>query len=134
METLITGDEFSIPVLEELDGTVRALNPVYIKPAEGHFFDYEAKYQGLSEEVVPAPHDQEVQDQLKMIAEAVHKVLECNGLSRTDIIMMDETPYVLEVNTLPGFTKQSLFPQSYASEGKTFNQLLDVIIQRELTK
>jgi D-alanine-D-alanine ligase len=134
VETLIDGEEFSIPVLEEINGVTRALTPVFIKPAEGHFFDYEAKYQGLSEEIVPPPHSQELQDQLKMIAEAVHKVLECTGLSRTDIIVKDGTPYVLEVNTLPGFTKQSLFPQSYASEGKTFNDLLNVIIERALAK
>lgn len=130
VETMIDGEEFSCPVLEEPDGTVRALTPVYIKPAEGHFFDYEAKYQGLSEEIVPPPHGTEVIELLQKVATAVHKVLECRGLSRTDIILKDGTPYVLEVNTLPGFTQQSLFPQSYASEGKTFTDLLDVIVER----
>lgn len=130
VETLIDGEEFSCPVLEEVDGSVRALTPVFIKPAEGHFFDYEAKYQGLSEEIVPPPHSEEVQELLKKVASAVHMVLECRGISRTDVILKDGTPYVLEVNTLPGFTQQSLFPQSYASEGKTFSDLLDVIIER----
>ncbi len=134
VETMIDGEEFSCPVLEEIDGTVRALTPIYIKPAEGHYFDYAAKYQGMSEEIVPPPHSQEIQDLIRNVAAAVHKVLECRGLSRTDIILKDGIPYVLEVNTLPGFTKQSLFPQSYASEGKTFGQLLDVIITRSFNR
>ena len=127
IETMIDGEEFSCPVLE-VDGEPKALNPVFIQPAEGHYFDYEAKYQGLSEEIVPAPHDKELQETLKNVALAVHKVLECDGLSRTDIIVKDGTPYVLEVNTLPGFTTESLFPKSYTSEGGSFSELLDTII------
>jgi len=132
VETLIDGMEFSIPVLEEGDGTPRALSPVLIQPAEGHYFDYEAKYEGLSEEIVPAPIEKELEDLLKNIALGVHKVLECRGISRTDIIVKEGTPYVLEVNTLPGFTSQSLFPKSFASEGKEFSELLDVLIEQAL--
>ncbi len=132
VEMMIDGDEFSVPVLE-VDGEPKALPPVYIKPAEGHFFDYEAKYEGLSEEIVPAPHDEDTQTSLKNIALAVHKVLECRGLSRTDIIMKDGTPYAIEVNTLPGFTAQSLFPQSFAVEEGSFDKLLDIIINEELS-
>ena len=129
VETLIKGDEFSCPVLEKADGSVQALPPVYIKPAiEGHFFDYEAKYEGASEEIVPAPFDTDLLELIQQTAVAVHTVLECRGLSRTDVIVNDGIPYVLEVNTLPGFTPQSRFPKSYEAEGGNFSQLLDEII------
>ena len=131
VERLITGDEFSCPVLE-VDGVPTAYPPVYIKPNEGHYFDYEAKYEGLSDEIVPAPFDDKILDMLKNVALAVHKVLECRGLSRTDIILYENTPYVLEVNTLPGFTSQSLFPKSFASIGGSFSALLDIIIKEAL--
>lgn len=132
VETMIDGDEFSCPVLEEEDGSLRVLNPVYIKPEEGKFFDFEAKYEGKSQEIVPAPHPAEIQETIKKTALAVHKVLECRGLSRTDVIVKDEVAYVLEVNTLPGFTGQSLFPQSYASEGGEFKDLISTIIENGL--
>lgn len=132
IETMIEGEELSCPVLEEEDGTLRVLNPVYIKPDEGHFFDFEAKYEGKSQEIVPAPQSEEIQEMVKKTALAVHKVLECRGLSRTDVIVKDEVAYVLEVNTLPGFTSASLFPQSYASEGGKFTDLISTIIENAL--
>jgi D-alanine-D-alanine ligase len=128
VEMLIDGEEFSVPVLE-INGEPKALSPVYIKPAEGHYFDYAAKYEGLSEEIVPAPFDDKTLDMLKNIALVVHKVLECKGLSRTDIILKDGTPYTIEVNTLPGFTAQSLFPKAFAADGGSFSELLDIIIE-----
>lgn len=132
IETMIDGEELSCPVLEEEDGSLRVLNPVYIKPDEGHFFDFEAKYEGKSQEIVPAPQSEEIQEIVKKTALAVHKVLECRGLSRTDVIVKDGVAYVLEVNTLPGFTSQSLFPQSFASEGGTFTELISTIIETAL--
>ncbi len=131
VEAVIEGDEFSCPVLE-INGEVKALPPVYIKPAEGHFFDYEAKYLGKSEEIVPAPFDDETIKLIQKAAVAVHITLECDTYSRTDVIMKEGIPYVLEVNTLPGFTAQSLFPQAYAASGGTFTQLLDKLIKSKL--
>lgn len=132
IETMIEGEELSCPVLEETDGSLRVLNPVYIKPDDGHFFDFEAKYEGKSQEIVPAPQSEEIQEMVKKTALAVHKVLECSGLSRTDVIVKDGVAYVLEVNTLPGFTSASLFPQSYASEGGNFTELISNIIETVL--
>lgn len=132
VETMIDGEELSCPVLEEEDGSLRVLNPVYIKPDEGKFFDFEAKYEGKSQEIVPAPQSEEIQELVKKTALAVHKVLECSGLSRTDVIVKDGVAFVLEVNTLPGFTSQSLFPQSYASEGGNFTELISTIIETAL--
>lgn len=134
VETTITGDEFSCPVLQLPDGSAKALPPVYIKPKiEGHFFDYEAKYKGESEEICPIPHNKSTEELIQRAALAVHTVLECRGLSRTDIIIHDEIPYVLEVNTLPGFTSESLFPKAYKADGGTFSELLNTLIATSLS-
>jgi D-alanine-D-alanine ligase len=133
VETYLSGDEFSCPVLE-IDGKAEALPPVYIKPREGHYFDYDAKYKGESEEIVPAPHSQELLELIQKTALAVHTSLECRILSRTDIIIHRNVPYVLEVNTLPGFTSQSLFPKSFKARGGTFTELIDLIIAGSIKK
>jgi len=59
----------------------------------------------------------------------VHKILGCGGTSRTDMIIIDDNIYVLETNTIPGMTKQSLYPQAAASVGIEFPELLDKIIE-----
>ncbi|MCL2844592.1 MAG: D-alanine--D-alanine ligase [Chitinivibrionia bacterium] len=129
VEAGIKGDEFSCPVLEK-DGVPAALTPIYIKPknAEG-YFDYNAKYLGESEEICPPPHDKETIDLVKRVAVAVHTALECDGYSRTDIIVSNECAFVLEVNTLPGMTSASLFPLAFSVDGGNFSGLLDRIIE-----
>jgi len=128
VEESVKGDEFSCPVIE-INGELRALSPIYIKPKNAvGFFDYNAKYLGESEEICPPPHDKETVELIQKTAVAVHKVLECRGYSRSDIIVRDKTAYVLEINTLPGMTAASLIPKAFAAEGGSFGELLDVIV------
>lgn len=132
IESGINGEEFSCPVLEYPDGTTKALPPILIKP-KNDFFDFEAKYSGNAcEEIVPAPIDEELTHRIQSIALKAHRVLDCSGISRTDMIVSGEDIFVLETNTLPGFTSQSLFPQSFACTGGTFTELLDILIETEL--
>jgi D-alanine-D-alanine ligase len=128
VEENVKGDEFSCPVIE-INGELRALSPIYIKPKNAAgFFDYNAKYLGESEEICPPPHDKEIVELIQKTAVAVHKVLECRGYSRTDIIVRDKAAYVLEINTLPGMTAASLIPKAFAAEGGSFSELLDIIV------
>lgn len=126
---IIGGEEFSCPVIEK-DGVAKAIMPIFIKPKnkEG-YFNYGAKYLGESEEICPPPHAQEIIDLIQRTAVAVHTALECDNYSRTDIILKDGIGYVLEINTLPGMTKESLLPKAFAVEGGTFGELLDRIIE-----
>jgi D-alanine-D-alanine ligase len=132
IESSIKGEEFSCPIIEK-NGIVTALMPIFIKPknTEG-YFDYNAKYLGESEEICPPPHDKGVVELLKKTAIAVHKVLDCDGYSRTDIMLKDGVAYVLEINTLPGMTASSLLPKAFAAEGGKFSELLDLIIENAL--
>lgn len=114
IEELIKGPEVTIPAL---DG--KALPVIEIVPPEGREFDYENKYNGLAEELCPPKSiSTEVQKRVHLLAEKVHKVMGCRHLSRIDI-MLDKAgnPFVLEINTMPGLTGQSLYPKSAAVFG-----------------
>lgn len=135
IETLIVGDEYTVPVIEHPDGSVQPLPPILIRPKHAAFFDYTAKYTaGECEEIVPAPCSDALKERLRDVALKAHTVLQCRGLSRTDMIVRDDQLYVLETNTLPGLTSNSLVPKSFAATGGTYSQLLDILIETRLNR
>jgi len=130
VESAIQGVEFTCPVLEFPDGKVEALPPIEIRPLAAEFFDYVAKYKDKgSEEICPAPRSPEILARIQDIALRAHNALGCRGVSRTDMILKDDVFYVLEVNTLPGLTANSLLPKSFVAAGGSYSGLLDVLIQ-----
>jgi D-alanine-D-alanine ligase len=132
IETAIKGIEFTCAVIEEPDGTPTALPPIEIRPKTS-FFDYTAKYtDGASEEIVPAPYPEELLERIKAVALTAHNILGCSGVSRTDMIYSDDKLFVLETNTLPGFTRNSLLPKAFMATGGSYSQLLDKLIQSAL--
>lgn len=135
IETAVHGIEFSCGVLEKSDGRLVALPPIEIRPVRSQFFDYTAKYsKGESEEIVPAPRPPALLRRIEEIALHVHRIIGCSGLSRTDMIYSGDTLYVLETNTLPGLTSNSLLPKAFMASGGTFGGLLDCMIQTALMK
>ncbi len=130
LEELITGQEITVPVL---DG--QALPVIAIVPPLDGEFDYINKYNGESKELCPAPVElvsAESQEKAQEIALQVHALLGARHLSRTDIIVTpDNRQYVLELNTMPGMTNQSLFPAAALAAGYTMEQfvlkLIDVV-------
>ncbi|NLE01931.1 MAG: D-alanine--D-alanine ligase, partial [Fibrobacter sp.] len=134
VESAIKGIEFSCGVLENADGTITSLPPIEIRP-RSTFFDYTAKYtDGASEEIVPAPYPEELLKRIGDIAIKSHQVLGCSGFSRTDMIYCNNELYVLETNTLPGLTRNSLLPKAYKAAGGTYTSLLDTFIESALHK
>jgi len=134
VETAIAGIEFSCGVIEKADGGIAALPPIEIRPKDAAFFDFTAKYTpGKSEEIVPAPRPGPLLDRVKETAVAAHRVLGCRGVSRTDMIFADEKLYVLETNTLPGLTANSLLPKEFIAAGGTYAGLIDAIITAAIT-
>lgn len=133
VETAITGIEFSCGVLDLADDTVTALPPIEIRPRGQAYFDYTAKYtDGKSEEIVPAERPEPILEQVKATAVAAHRILGCRGVSRTDMILADDRLYVLETNTLPGMTANSLLPKEFVAFGGTYAGLLDLLIAAAL--
>ncbi|MFN9703355.1 MAG: hypothetical protein ACK595_00865, partial [Planctomycetota bacterium] len=100
------------------------------------WFTHEAKYKpGATEETVPPrgwgePRIRHVQE----LAVRCHEALDCDGMSRTDMIVTKDGPVVLETNTIPGMTPTSLLPQSAAKCGLPFPKLLDALIDHALAR
>ncbi len=107
-----------------------ALPPILIRPKRGDFFDYASKYeQGGAEEICPAPISRELTGETADMAKEAHRVLGLLGYSRSDFMVLDGVPYLLEVNTLPGMTPTSLLPQSAAAAGLDFPALVARLIE-----
>ena len=106
---------------------------VEIAPRSG-FFDFRSMYTpGMTDYFIPARLSKKVQDSVAKIALKVHKVLECEKLSRIDIIIgEDDIPYVLELNTSPGMTETSLLPMAARAADIEFNDLVDMIVKMSL--
>ena len=140
VEEYISGDEMTCAVLGSPPGEDPIpLVPTQIVPRAGVFFDYEAKYTpGATEEITPPRVEAHLITQLQETAVQAHQILGCEGLSRTDMILCGERIYVLETNTIPGMTENSLYPQAARAAGIEFSEVLDRIIklavQRHETK
>lgn len=132
VEKSITGIEFTCGIIDDDNGVPFALPPIEIRPKDA-FFTFNAKYTtGGSDEIVPAPYPEEVLKQLQDIALAAHYACGCRGISRTDMIMADGAFYVLETNTLPGLTANSLIPKAYKAIGGTYSGFIDLLIRQAL--
>ncbi len=121
VEALIEGTEVTVPILDQ-----SALPVIEIRPPEGQEFDYDNKYNGLSAEICPPEKvSNELQKQVQKISEKVHRAMDCRHMSRVDI-MIDQSGklFVLEINTIPGLTSQSLFPKSAAVAGLAMPELI----------
>ncbi len=105
---------------------------VGIKSKNGEFFDYSSKYEenGAEEQVVFL--EENLQEKINKISKKVWDILGCNSYVRIDMIVREGVPYLLEVNTLPGMTAQSLIPKSAKVKGLEFSDLLDKIIEYSL--
>ena len=139
IESAITGAEITCGVLSELRGNQEvpvALPPILIKPSTGSIFDYTCKYApGGAEEICPAPISAELTRKVQEMALTAHRVLGISGYSRADFIVPeDETPVLLEVNTLPGMTATSLLPQEAAAYGLSFEGLIARLIELGVAK
>jgi D-alanine-D-alanine ligase len=124
IEPCIAGTEATCGVLEQLDGSLIALPPVEIIPAEGPF-DYVAKYLAkATQEICPGRFTREISEQLMEQALKAHRALSCGGYSRSDFIITETGPVFLETNTLPGLTKASLYPKVLKAQGIDFADFL----------
>lgn len=134
IEQMVSGPEFTCGVLDDDDGNPFALPPIEIRPKDT-FFSYDAKYtDGGSEEIVPAPRPQKLLEAIQRVALDAHTILGCSGISRTDMILANDELHVLETNTLPGLTANSLIPKSYKAIGGTFTELIDLLIRQALRR
>ncbi len=130
VEQCVEGREITVGVLDR--DTVEALPIIEVRTPAGSWYDFEHRYTpGLSEHVIPAPLPTRQYRRTEEIARLAHTVLGCRDLSRVDFVVpADGEPIVLEVNTLPGMTPTSLYPDAARAAGLSFEQLVAILVQR----
>jgi D-alanine-D-alanine ligase len=104
---------------------------------DADFYDYETKYtDGRSQMVIPANIPGEVQSRIQEMAITAFKSIAARGLSRVDFFYVEKTGelFINEINTLPGFTKFSMYPQMWKYSGIEFSELVDKLITLALEK
>jgi D-alanine-D-alanine ligase len=135
IEEFLPGMEVSCGILGNPSagsGQVVALPVIEICP-KNNFFDYEAKYtEGKCEEIVPARLSEETTKKVQEYALKVFELVEARGFIRVDFVIKDENPIILEMNTIPGLTPNSLLPKEAKAAGIEYAQLLDKMIELAL--
>ena len=132
IEEFIKGREFTIGVFKS-SGNVITL-PFTEVITENEFFDFEAKYQGKSEEVTPAVCSEEISNKIRQAASGIYRVFNCRGVVRMDFIYNEAegAPYLLEINTIPGQSEASIVPQQVAAMGVTLKEFYSMLIDEAL--
>ena len=100
--------------------------------SENDFFDYKAKYLGESQEITPAGISDDMAAKVNSIAKQVYDILKMEGFSRSEYIFKDGEPHLLEVNTVPGFTRESILPQQAAAAGISLAELFGNAIEEAI--
>ncbi len=132
LESWMEGREVSVPILEPSGEEPKILGLVEIRPREGAY-NFEAKYTpGATDFAIPAEITSEVAASLEETALIAYRTLGCSGYARMDTIVEGETPWVLDVKTIPGFTETSTFPLAAEAAGLPFEKLVEAILDAAL--
>lgn len=132
IESFLDGTEVSVGVVDYQGETI-VLGITEIV-SHNEFFDYEAKYEGASEEITPARLDEDTRKNVEQIAKKAYTSLGMSGFSRSEFIIKDGTPYMLEMNTNPGFSPASILPQQAKIYGISIKDLCGHEVEKALSK
>jgi len=130
IEQFLDGVEVSVGVIS-YKGETKVL-PITEIVSENDFFDYQAKYEGKSQEITPARISDDYAHKVRLEARKIYETLGMKGFSRSEFIFKNDEPYLLEVNTVPGLTKESILPQQATEAGISVTDLFDNAIEEAL--
>jgi len=130
VEEFVDGREIASGIIEVKEELICL--PLTEISTENEFFDYEAKYLGKSKEITPAPIPNSVRDRCFELTKEIYKKLKLKGIARVDYFVKENDIYLLEVNTIPGLSEESLLPQQAIAYGYTLEQFFDIIISESL--
>ncbi|MER6271310.1 D-alanine--D-alanine ligase family protein [Streptomyces sp900105755] len=135
IEAAVRGREIEVGVLEFEDGP-RASVPAEIPPPSEHaYYDFEAKYIDSTPGIVPAPLTPEETAEVQKLAVDAFEAASCEGLVRADFFLAEDGRFVInEINTMPGFTPISMYPQMWQATGVAYPELIDRLIQAALNR
>ncbi|MDP5000299.1 MAG: D-alanine--D-alanine ligase [Flavobacterium sp.] len=132
IESFLDGTEVSVGVIY-YKGTITVL-PITEIVSENDFFDYEAKYLGKSKEITPARISDELKVKIETVAKRAYEVLKMKGFSRSEFIIVNNEPFMLEMNTIPGLTNESILPQQAREAGISLPELFENAIELALKR
>jgi D-alanine-D-alanine ligase len=128
VEAFMNGREVACGVVKT--GKRKIVLPVTEIISKNEFFDYEAKYsEGKSDEVTPANMPEEVTDEIQRLSSLISDLLGCKGIVRVDFIVVKDKPLFLEINTVPGMTRESLVPKQAAAAEIPLDELYSSVIE-----
>lgn len=130
IESFLKGTEVSVGVIT-YDSEVKIL-PITEIVSENDFFDYEAKYEGKSQEITPARISEEEKARVEDVAKRIYTILGMTGYSRSEFILVDGIPFFLEMNTIPGLTGESILPQQAKAAGISLADLFGHAVEMGL--
>jgi D-alanine-D-alanine ligase len=130
IESFLDGIEVSVGVIT-YQGKIKVL-PITEIVSENDFFDYEAKYLGKSQEITPARITKQQADLVSSEAKRIYSILKMKGFSRSEFIFKNGLPHLLEINTVPGLTNESILPQQAKAAGISMEALFDSAIVEAL--
>lgn len=132
IEEFIQGREFTVGVFRSASGII--VLPITEIETRKEFFDFEAKYQGMSVETTPAVINEEMASLIRNDAQRIYEVFNCRGVVRIDFIFneKEEVPYMLEINTVPGQSEASIVPQQVRAMGWNLKEFYSALIEDAL--
>ncbi|MGE5420884.1 MAG: D-alanine--D-alanine ligase [Chloroflexota bacterium] len=128
IEGFLNGREVACGVMKTKDKTL--VLPVTEIISKNEFFDYEAKYTpGKSDEITPAQLPCSLGDEIQRLSLRIYEILGCKGIVRVDFIVVNNKPYFLEINTVPGLTRESIVPKQAAAYGISLEELFAMLVE-----
>ncbi|MAC85913.1 MAG: D-alanine--D-alanine ligase [Flavobacteriales bacterium] len=126
VESFVEGTEVSCGIIQKAETLVAF--PLTEITTENDFFDYEAKYNGKSDEITPARVSDLDKDLVQTLSKKIYKLLNLKGMVRMDFILENQQAYLIEVNTIPGLSEESIIPQQSKSYGMSLKELFSLTL------
>ena len=123
VESFLDGKEVSVGVIN-IDGK-RTILPITEIISKNEFFDFDAKYNGESDEITPGRLSKNELDDIHKMINTIYDSINLSGITRSEIILVHGIPHLLETNTIPGFTRQSIVPQQIKAAGLSINEIIE---------
>ena len=127
IESFINGIEVSCGVYS--NGNKINTLPITEIISENDFFDYEAKYEGQSKEITPARISKQLSSDIKKITIDIYKQINLSGICRVDFIIQNKKPYIIEINTIPGLSEESIIPKQLEAANISLSEIFDLCLQ-----
>jgi D-alanine-D-alanine ligase len=126
IESFVDGTEISCGVY--LDGINITALPITEIVSENDFFDYEAKYEGKSEEITPARINSKLTLEIQKTSISIYEKMKLEGICRIDYIIQEDIPFIIEINTIPGLSEESIIPQQLKTANISLSEVFDMYL------